>query len=66
MAERRRRFRPDFRILVSVPTIRPTASQPIPMESVVTEIFYRLSTAFFWPVALALLVLFVLSLADLG
>ncbi len=36
------------------------------MESVVTEIFYRLSTAFFWPVALALLVLFVLSLADLG
>ncbi|MFJ1251763.1 MotA/TolQ/ExbB proton channel family protein [Cupriavidus sp. CuC1] len=36
------------------------------MESVVTEIFFRLSTAFFWPVALALLVLFVLSLADLG
>ncbi|MGE8364732.1 MotA/TolQ/ExbB proton channel family protein [Cupriavidus sp.] len=36
------------------------------MESAVTEIFYRLSTAFFWPVALALLVLFVLSLADLG
>jgi len=36
------------------------------MESAVTEIFYRLSAAFFWPVALALLVLFVLSLADLG
>lgn len=36
------------------------------MESIVIEIFYRLSTAFFWPVAVALLVLFALSLADLG
>jgi Biopolymer transport proteins len=32
----------------------------------VTELFYQLSNAFFWPVAFALLVLFGVALADLG
>lgn len=31
-----------------------------------TQLFYQLSNAFFWPVAIALLVLFALSLVDLG
>jgi biopolymer transport protein ExbB/TolQ len=31
-----------------------------------TQLFYQIANAFFWPVAIALLVLFALSLADLG
>ncbi len=31
-----------------------------------TQVFYQISNAFFWPVAVALLVLFALSLADIG
>jgi biopolymer transport protein ExbB/TolQ len=31
-----------------------------------TELFYQIANAFFWPVAIALLVLFALSLVDLG
>jgi len=31
-----------------------------------TQLFYQIANAFFWPVAVALLVLFALSLADLG
>ena len=31
-----------------------------------TQVFYQISNAFFWPVAVALLVLFALSLVDIG
>jgi biopolymer transport protein ExbB/TolQ len=31
-----------------------------------TQVFYQIANAFFWPVAIALLVLFALSLVDLG
>lgn len=36
------------------------------LYTIVTRIFYQLSLAFFWPVAIALLVLFTLCLFDLG
>ena len=36
------------------------------LYSSVTQLFYQLSNAFFWPVAIALLCLFAVSIADLG
>lgn len=36
------------------------------LYTLVTRLFYQLSLAFFWPVAIALLALFAISLVDLG